>query len=319
MPIVKNGLAELITASKTLFRPSSFSSSSLPKKKLFFSQYQSAIKRQPQYSAFHPHHNARGHERSIFTDPPELLQAFSARMLASNFGQTATMKRASTSTIDKTQKSSVATAASTWSRRARYTLRIPLIARQIQSSSRQTCQTLETALYMPSDGYRSLYEFEQEVCSAIFGALYDQGEKTGFAMYADMEIIYHIQDAKSGCLSAKRERAILDEDNWDEILELVLSGKAKKVELRANWYKSRGSGQVCKDMTTTQTPSNFPARKSLEQQLSTALPSMRSSSGSVSPRRSVTTSTRRSSGTGRANSPVSRTDSGLGQLPGLTK
>ncbi|THY33332.1 hypothetical protein D6D01_02260 [Aureobasidium pullulans] len=238
-------------------------------------------------------------------------------MLASSQGKAATMKTAP-STAEHTRKSSLGTAASTWSRNARYTLRIPLLGRQIHVSSRQVCRQVETVIYVPSKSYRGFHELEQDVCSAIFGALYEQGEKTSFAMYAEMEILYNTQDNQSGYLSPKRERATLDEHNWEVIMELVLSGEAKKVELRANWHRSKGSGQSSKNMSTTQTPSNFPVHKSMER-LSMGLPSPARSSGSVSPRRSETMSTRRSSGSERDDSPVSRTDSGFGQMPELSK
>lgn len=162
--------------------------------------------------------------------------------------------------------------------------------------------------------YRTFYELEREVCSAIFGALYEQGEKTGFAMSAEMELLYYIQDGQSGYLSPKRERYILDEDNWEEGLGRVLSGQAKKVELRATWHRSKGSGQLSKTLSTTQTPSNFPVRKETEHMSAGLRSPARTDSGSTSPRRSETMSTRRSSASERDKSPVSRTDSGLGEM-----
>ncbi|KAI5195876.1 hypothetical protein E4T39_08046 [Aureobasidium subglaciale] len=208
------------------------------------------------------------------------------------------------------RNSSLRTASSTWSRNTRYTLRIPIIGRQIHASSRGPCRQVETALYMPSTLYRSFHEFEREVCSAIFGALYEQGETTSFAMYAKMELLYHVQDGQSGYLSPKRERVTLDEENWEDILKLVLSGSAKKAEVRAVWHRSKGSAQLSKSMS----PSNFPAHKSMDH----TDPSR--SGCSVSPRRSETMSTRSgSSGSGRDTSPVSRADSGLGQMAVLSK
>ncbi|CAD0091005.1 unnamed protein product [Aureobasidium mustum] len=139
-------------------------------------------------------------------------------------------------------------------------------------------------------------------------------------MSIEMELLYHVQEGQSGFLSPKRERFILDEDNWEEGLELVLSGEAKKVELRANWHGSKGSGQQTKATSTTQTPSNFPVHKKV-QHVSVTLrsPTRTSSSSSNSPRRSETMSTRRSSRSERDNSPVSRTDSGLGQMVEASK
>ncbi|KAH0282596.1 hypothetical protein KCU62_g9611, partial [Aureobasidium sp. EXF-3399] len=233
-------------------------------------------------------------------------------MLASSQGKAATMRTAPST--EHIRKSSTGTAVSTWSRNARYTLRMPLIGRQIHVSSRRACLHIESVLYVPSTLYRTFYEFEREVCSAIFGALYEQGEKTGFAMSAEMELLYHVQDGQSGYLSPKRERFILDEDNWEECLERVLSGEAKKAELRATWHRSKRSGQVSKSMSTTQTPSNFPARKEMEHMSAGARSPTRSNSNSTCPRCSETMSTRRSSGSERDNSPVSRTDSGLGQM-----
>lgn len=220
-------------------------------------------------------------------------------------------------TSEHIRKSSVGTAVSTWSRTTRYSLRIPLIGRQIHVSSRRAYQQVESALYVPSLLYRSFFEFEREVCSAIFGALYEQGQRTNFAMSVEMELLYHVQDGQSGHLSPKREKFILDEDNWEEGLELVLSGEAKKAELRANWHGSKGSGQQGKAMSTTQTPSNFPSHKNV-QHVSVALRSPTRTS-SNSPRRSETMSTRRSSRSERDNSPVSRTDSGLGQMVEVSK
>ncbi|KAG9605540.1 hypothetical protein KCV04_g18728, partial [Aureobasidium melanogenum] len=133
-------------------------------------------------------------------------------------------------------------------------------------------------------------------------------------MSIEMELLYYVQDGQSGYLSPKRERLILDEDNWEEGLELVLSGEAKKVELRVNWHGSKGSGQQSKAMSTTQTPSNFPAHKNIQHALRS--PTRTSSN---SPGRSETMSTRRSSRSGRDNSPVSRTDSGLGQMVEVSK
>ncbi|KAI5266747.1 hypothetical protein E4T47_08249 [Aureobasidium subglaciale] len=208
------------------------------------------------------------------------------------------------------RNSSLRTASSTWSRNSRYTLRLPLIGRQIHASSRRPCRQVETALYMPSTLYRSFHEFEREICSAIFGALYEKGETTSFAMYAEMELLYHVQDGQSGYLSPKRERVTLNDENWEDVLELVLSGSAKKAELRAVWHRSKGSAQLSKSMS----PSNFPAHKN------TDLPGPIRSGSSVSPRRSETMSTRRSSsGSGRDTSPVSRADSGLGQMAVLSK
>lgn len=231
-------------------------------------------------------------------------------MLASS--QTATMRTAP-STSAQNLKSSTGTAVSTWSRNARYTLRIPLVGRQIHVSSRRACLQVESVLYIPSILYRTFYELEREVCSAIFGALYKQGEKTSFAMSAQMELVYYVQDVHSGILSPKRERFILDEDNWEEGLERVLSGEAKKVELRATWHRSKGSGQLSKTLSTT--PSNFPVRKEMEyKKAGPHSPTSSTRSSSNSPRRSETMSTRRSSRTERDNSPVSRTDSGLGQM-----
>lgn len=237
-------------------------------------------------------------------------------MLASSQSKAATMKTAS-STLEYIRKSSVGTAVSTWSRNTRYSVRIQLVGRQIHSSSRRGCRQVESVLYVPSILYRSFHELEREVCSAIFGALYQQGEKTNFAMSIEMELLYHVQDGQSGYLSPKRERLVLDEDNWEEGLELVLSGEAKKVELRAFWHGSKGSGQQTKAMSTTQTPSNFPVHKKM-QQPSVALRSPTRTS-SNSPRRSETMSTRRSSRSERDNSPVSRTDSGLGQMVEMSK
>lgn len=237
-------------------------------------------------------------------------------MLASTQGKTATMKTAP-STAGHGRKPSLGNAASTWSRNSRYTLRIPLIGRELQASSRHIRRQVETVLYLPSHSWRSLYEFEQEACNAVFGALYQQGEKTSFAMYAEMEILYYVQEGQSGYLSPKAERVVLDESNWDEVLEMVLSGEAKKVELRANWWRSKFTGQVSKNMTT-QTPSNFPVHKSMEH-MSGALPSSVKSNGGMSPRRSATMLSRRSSGIERNESPISRADSGHGQMPAPSK
>ncbi|CAD0093566.1 unnamed protein product [Aureobasidium vineae] len=235
-------------------------------------------------------------------------------MLASSQSKAATMKTAS-SASEHIRKSSLGTSASTWSRNTRYTLRIPLVGRQIHVSSRRACRQVESVLYIPSMLYRSFAELEREVCSAIFGALYVQGETTNFSMAVEMELLYDVQDR--GCLSPKRERFMLDEDNWEEGLELVMSGEAKKAELRANWHGSKGSGQLSKTTSTTQTPSNFPVHKNM--QLAVRSPTRTSSSSSSSPRRSETMSTRRSSRSERDNSPVSRTDSGLGQMAGVSK
>jgi hypothetical protein len=237
-------------------------------------------------------------------------------MLASSQGKTATMRTAS-STSGQIQRKSSGTLESTWSRNTRYTLRIPLVGRQIHVSSRRACRQVESVLYVPSTIYRSFYELEREVCSAIFGALYEQGEKTSFAMSAEMELLYHVQEGQSGYLSPKREKFVIDEDNWEEGLDLILSGAAKKVELRATWHRSKGSGQLSKSMSPTQTPSNFPIRKDMEH-MSAGLRSPTRTS-STSPRRSETMSTRRSSGSERDNSPVSRTDSGLGQMGEVLK
>ncbi|KAI4724558.1 hypothetical protein E4T49_07693 [Aureobasidium sp. EXF-10728] len=235
-------------------------------------------------------------------------------MLASSQSKAATMKTVP-STSEHIRKSSLGTAVSTWSRNTRYTLRVPLIGRQIHVSSRRACRQVESVLYVPSMLYRSFAELEREVCSAIFGALYEQGETTNFAMTVEMELLYYAQDGQ-GCLSPKRERIILDEDNWEERLELVMSGEAKKVALRANWHGSKGSGQVSKTLSTTQTPSNFPVHKKMQLAAGQQSPTRASSS---SPRRSGTTSTRRSSRSERDNSPVSRTDSGLGQVVEASK
>ncbi|KAI4737858.1 hypothetical protein E4T50_11682 [Aureobasidium sp. EXF-12298] len=238
-------------------------------------------------------------------------------MLASSQGKAATMRTAS-STSGQTRKSSTGTI-STWSRNARFSLRIPLVGRQIHISSQRACRQVESVLYIPSMLYRSFYELEREVCSALFGALYEQGEKTSFAMSTEIELLYHVQDGQSGCLSPKRERYILDEDNWEEGLERVLSGEAKKVELRATWHRSKGSGQISKSMSTTQTPSNFPARKEMEPMSASPRSPTRTNSSGTSPRRSETMSTRRSSKSERDNSPVSRTDSGLGEMVEVLK
>ncbi|KAI4750683.1 hypothetical protein E4T52_16741 [Aureobasidium sp. EXF-3400] len=238
-------------------------------------------------------------------------------MLASNQGKAATMRTAS-STSGQTRKSSTGTL-STWSRNARFSLRIPLVGRQIHISSQRACRQVESVLYMPSMLYRSFYELEREVCSAIFGALYEQGEKTSFAMSTEIELLYHVRDGQSGYLSPKCERYILDEDNWEEGLERVLSGEAKKVELRATWHRSKGSGQISKSTSTTQTPSNFPARKEMEPMSASSRSPTRTNSSSTSPRRSETMSTRRSSKSERDNSPVSRTDSGLGEMVEVLK
>ncbi|KAG9658307.1 hypothetical protein KCU95_g7543, partial [Aureobasidium melanogenum] len=237
-------------------------------------------------------------------------------MLANSQSKAATMKTAS-SNSGHIRKSSLGSAVSNWSRNTRYTVRIPLVGRQIHSSSRRGCRQVDSVLYVPSMLYRNFHELEREVCSAIFGALYEQGERTNFAMSIEMELLYHVQDGQSGYLSPKRERLILAEDNWEEGLELVLSGEAKKVELRANWHGSKGSGQQSKAMSTTQTPSNFPAHKNI-QHASVALRSPARTS-SNSPGRSETMSTRRSSRSERDNSPVSRTDSGLGQMVDASK
>ncbi|KAI4792856.1 hypothetical protein E4T44_12151 [Aureobasidium sp. EXF-8845] len=235
-------------------------------------------------------------------------------MLASSQAKAATMRTAS-STSGNIQKSSSGTVVSTWSRNTRYTLRIPLIGRQIHVSSRRACRQVESVLYVPSTLYRGFYELEREVCSAIFGALYEQGEKTSFAMSVEMELLYHVQDGQSGYLSPKRERFVIDENNWEEGMDLILSGEAKKTELRATWHRSKGSAQLSKSMSTT--PSNFPLRKDMEQMSTGVRSPMRTSSSS--PRRSETMSIRRSSGSERDNSPVSRTDSGLGEMVEVLK
>lgn len=222
--------------------------------------------------------------------------------------------RSASSTSGHIRKSSTGTAVSTWSRNARYTIRIPLVGRQIHASSHRACLHVESVLYVPSSLFRTFDEFEREVCSAIFGALYEQGEKTGFAMSAEMELLYYVQDGQSEYLSPKRERYTLDEDNWVEGLERVLSGRAKKVKLQATWHRSKRSGQLSKTLSTTQTPSNFPVRKEMEPMSADSRSPSRTNSGSSSPRRSGTISTRRSSGSERDKSPVSRTDSGLGQM-----
>ena len=133
-------------------------------------------------------------------------------------------------------------------------------------------------------------------------------------MSAEMELLYYVQDGQSGHLSPKRERYILDEGNWEEGLERVLSGQAKKVELQATWHRSKASGQLSKTLSTTQTPSNFPVRKETEHKSAGVHSPTRTNSGSTSPRRSETMWTRRSLGGERDNSPVSRTDSGLGEM-----
>ncbi|KAG9562106.1 hypothetical protein KCV04_g14157, partial [Aureobasidium melanogenum] len=236
-------------------------------------------------------------------------------MLASSQSKAATMKTASGNS-GHIRKSSLGSAVSNWSRNTRYTVRIPLVGRQIHSSSRRGCRQVDSVLYVPSMLYRNFHELEREVCSAIFGALYEQGERTNFAMSIEMELLYHVQDGQSGYLSPKRERLILDEDNWEEGLELVLSGEAKKVELRANWHGSKNSGQQSKAMSTTQTPSNFPVQKNILHASVVRSPTRTSSN---SPGRSETMSTRRSSRSERENSPVSRTDSGLGQMVEVAK
>ena len=231
-------------------------------------------------------------------------------MLASASSKTATMRKAPiTSGHERKASLSNSTSAAQWSRSARYTLRVPLMGREISTATNRIRRQVETVLFLPSNSYRSLHDFEQEACNAIFGALYQQGERTNFAMYADLEIVFQVQDCQSGYLSPKCERRSLDEQNWDEILELVLSGEAKKVELRANWWRSRGSGRVSNNILTTQTPSSFPVRKSMDQ-MSAALPSPGKTSGNISPRRSDTMSSRGSVGSDRVQSPVSRVDSG---------